>query len=188
MKELKQIRQAVKAALVGKTRATDRVESSRPNPLSQRPTALGGREELPAIIIYTPSTKSEIFDESPRRYKHTSEVRVECALEVAADQDIDDSLDDFEQEVLDVLLLDDTVDGLVDDIAFTGSTNTVEGTGAKLLAAVIMSFEVTFYTYAPVEGTQEMDDFATFHTEHSLAGAQPDTRDRAITHVEDLEQ
>lgn len=188
MKELKLIRQAAKAALVGKTRAGDRVQSSRPNPLSQRPSAMGGREELPAIIIYTPSTRSEIFDESPRRYKHVSEMRVECALEVTPDGDIDDMLDDFEQEALEALLLDDTLDGMVDDLALTGSTNTISGEGAKLLAAVIIGFDVTFYTYAPVEGTQDLDDLAEVRTEYSLEGKQPDPRDRAKTIIEGLDQ
>jgi len=182
------IREAAKTALIGKTRAGSRVESGRPNPLSQRPTALGGREELPAIIIYTRTTRSAVFDESPRRYRHEAELTVECALEVEAGQEIDDELEEFEQEVLNALLLDDTLGGTADDLQLTGSTNTINGDGAKLLAAVIITFEAIFYTEAPVPGTQTLDDFERMHVEYSLDGNQNDPDDRAKTDIEGLEQ
>lgn len=182
------IREAAAAALVGKTRAGARVESNRPNPLSQRPSADGGTQELPAVIVYTRSTQSRIFDESPRRYRHEAELVVEAVLELAAGQEIDDELDAFEQEVVDALLLDDTLGGTADDLQLTGSTTTIDGAGAKLLGAVIITFQAIYYSYAPAEGTQTLDDLITVHTEHSLGGAQDDPRDRATTDIEGLDQ
>ncbi|HEY1035549.1 MAG TPA: hypothetical protein VGE09_11270 [Pseudoxanthomonas sp.] len=182
------IREAAAAALVGKTRAGTRVESNRPNPLSQRPSPDGGKEELPGIIIYSKVTNSAVFDESPRRYRHEAELTVECALEVAAGQEMDDELDAFEQEAITALLLDDTLGGTADDLQLTGSTNTITDAGAKLLGAVIITFQATYFTYAPVEGSQELNDLGTVHTEHSLDGNQGDPADRAITHIEGLDQ
>jgi len=181
-------RDAAKAALINKTRAGARVESGRPNPLSQRPSAMGGREELPGIIIYTRTTKSQIFDESPRRYRHVTELVVECALEVGAGQEIDDEMDLFEQEVLNVLLADDTLGGKLDDLQYTGSTNTIDGEGAKLLAAVIITLDAIYFTEAPFEGTQILDVLERVHTEHSLSGNQDDSQDRAKTDIEGLQQ
>lgn len=181
------LREAAKAALLGQTRAGSHVESGRPNPLSQRPSALGGVEELPCIIIYTRTTKSVVFDESPRRYRHEAELTVECALEVAAGQEIDDELEGFEQEVITALLLDDTLAGTVDDLLLTGSTNTIDGEGAKLLAAVIITFDAIFYTEAPVPGSQVLDDFASLHIDYSLDGKQVDPNDRAKTIIEGLD-
>lgn len=178
------IRDAAKAALIGKTIAGTRVESGRPTPLSQQPHAAGGLNELPAIIVYTRSTTSEIFDESPRRYKHEAELVVECACEIGPDGAIDDQLDDFEDQVVQALLIDDTLGGTADDLVLTGSTNTIDGTGNKLLGAVIISLQARFYTYAPLPGTQDLPDLNSVHTQYSLGGTQPDPRDRAQTHIE----
>lgn len=181
------IREAVKTALIGKTIAGTRVESSRPNPLSQQPHAAGGHNELPAIIIYTHSTRSEVFDESPRRYRHEAELVVECACEIQPGQGLDDQLDEFEEQVVQALLLDDTLGGTADDLVLTGSTTGIDGSGNKLLGAVIISLQATFYTYAPAEGgggELVLPDLERVHTEYSLSGDQPDPRDRAKTDIE----
>ena len=181
------IREAAKAALLGKTIAGNRVESSRPNPLSQQPHAAGGLNELPAIIIYTRSTRSEVFDESPRRYRHEAELVIECACEIGPGQDLDDQLDEFEEQVVNALLLDDTLGGTADDLVLVGSTNTIDGGGNKLLGAVIISLQATFYTYAPVQGgggELVLPDLERVHVEYDLNGQQPDPRDRAKTDIE----
>lgn len=184
------IREAAKAALVGKTIAGARVESSRPNPLSQRASALGGKEELPAIIIYTRSTRSEVFNESPRRYLHRVELVVEAALEVTgAMGDIDDELDAYELQVVNALLVDETLNGNAADLVHTGSAMTIADAGAKLLGAVIISLEASYFAHFPTAADAEaLDDLVTVHTEHSLSGQQADSADRAITDIEDLDQ
>lgn len=188
MKTRRLIREAAKAMLVSKTIAGLNVASSRPNPLSQRPSAHGGLEELPAVIIYTRSTKSEVFDESPRRYRHEAELAVECAMEIDPDQELDDQLDDFEQQVVDALLIDDTLGGIAEDLKLTGSTNTIDGTGEKLLGAVIITFQAVYFTDLPESILEDLPNFSTAHTEYSLGGQQEDTRDRAKTHLQGLEQ
>lgn len=186
MKTRKLIREAAKAMLVGKTVAGANVASSRPNPLSQRPSAHGGKEELPAIIIYTRSTKSEVFDESPRRYRHEAELAIECACEILPDQDLDDQLDDFEQQAIDALLVDDSLGGLTEDLLLTGSTNTIADAGEKLLGAVIITFQAVYFTDLPESIIDDMPHLDAVHTEYSLDGKQGDTRDRAKTHLEGL--
>ncbi len=183
------IRDAAGAALIGRTRAGTRVFSSRVNPVSQQPHAAGGLNELPAVMIYTRSTRSEVFDESPRRYLHRTELVIECALEFKDGIDLDDDLDEFEQEVVGWLLLDDTLNGTADDLTLTGSTNTIDDAGNKLLGAVIISLEAKYYTYAPEQGgggSLVLDDLDSVHTEYSLDGQQPDPRDRAKTEIEGL--
>ena len=181
------IREAVAAALVDKTRAGPRVFSNRPNALSQAPSALpGDTREFPAIIVYTRSTRSEVFDESPRRYRHEAELFVECADEILPGDEIDDQLDQFEQEVSDALLLDDTLGGTADDLRFTGSTMAVRADGAQLLGACVLSFNAIYFTYAPAEGAQALDSLRHVHVEYSLDGGQDDPRDRAKTDIADL--
>lgn len=181
------IREAARTALLGKTRAGANVQSNRPNPLSQRPSAMGGREELPVVIIYTRQTRSQVFDESPRRYRHEAELVVECALEIGQDQEIDDELDAFEQEVLEAMLLDETLGGTADDVQLSGSTNTISDAGAKLLGAVVITFNAVFYTDAPFPGTQDLPDLERVHVEYSLSGEQDNPADRAKTDIEGLQ-
>lgn len=187
MKTRKLIREAAKAMLVNKTIANANVASSRPNPLSQNPSAHGGTEELPAIIIYTRSTKSEVFDESPRRYRHEAELAVECALEIKSGEELDDQLDNFEQEVVDALLADDSLGGIAEDLMLTGSTNTIADAGEKLLGAVIITFQAVYFTDLPESIIENMPPLDTVHTEYSLGGTQADTRDRAKTHLQGLD-
>lgn len=185
----KLIRDAAKAALVvANTRAGTRVESNRPNPLSQRPSPDGGNaQELPALLVYTRSTKSEVFDESPRRYRNRAELVVEGVLEIQAGQEIDDELDAFELEITNAMLRDETLGGLANDLTQQSSSTGTDDTGAKLLGAVIITFEAEYFSYAPAEGTQTLDDLVRIHTEHSLGGLQADARDRATTDIEGLD-
>lgn len=183
------IREAAAAALVDKTRAGPRVFSNRPNALSQTPSALpGDTRELPAIIIYTRNTRSEVFDESPRRYRNEAELVVECADEILAGEEIDDQLDAFEQEVINVLLLDETLAGTADDLLLTGSSMAIQEDGARLLGACVLSFNAVYYTYAPTQGTQTLDPLRHVHVEYSLDGKQDDSRDRAQTDIAGMDQ
>lgn len=187
MKARQLIREAAKTMLVGKTIAGQNVASSRPNPLSQAPSAHGGTDELPAVIIYTRTTKSEVFDESPRRYRHEAELVVECALEIQPGEELDDQLDGIEQQVVDALLADDSLGGIAEDLMLTGSTNTIADAGEKLLGAVIITFQAVYFTDLPESILDEMPPLDTVHTEYSLGGAQADTRDRAKTHLQGLD-
>lgn len=184
----REIREAAKAALVNRTIALDRVSSSRKNPLSQNPTALGGKTDLPAIVIYTRTTRSEVFDESPRRYRNVTELVVEAVLELTGEvDDIDDEVDAFEKSVVELLLADDTLGGKADDLRLTGSALAISEEGAKLLGAAIISFDASFFSNYPAEGSPDLDNLAHVHTEYSLEGAQPDEDDRAKTDIEELD-
>jgi hypothetical protein len=185
----KLLREAAKAALLNKTIAQDRVDASRPNPLTDKAQPGEGASDYPAICIYIPRCRSEVFDESPRRYLNKAELTVECAIAIEDNGvSVDDQLEEFEAAVVDALLADDTLGGTVDDLQLNDSTNTVDGTAARLLGAVIITFEAEFYTTHPAEGTYALDDLQTVHTEHSLGGLQGDARDRAKTHTTGLDQ
>jgi hypothetical protein len=172
----------------GGTRAGTNVESNRPNPVSMSAQPESASTQLPIIIVYTRKVDSEIFDESPRRYRNRAEVVVECALHVTDETAIDDELDAFEHEVCNAILVDDTLAGTVNDIQLKSSSSTLDAEGARIVGAVIITFEAEFFTYWPAENSQTLDDLGTVHTEHSLEGAQGDPRDRAVTHTTGLDQ
>lgn len=190
MLERRTLRQAARAALLGKTRAGQNVDASRQNPMTQNPSALADQTKLPRIVLYTRTTRSRVFDESPRRYRHEVELAAECVVEVGAGsgQNIDDELDGFEDEVLRALLVDDTLGGTVDDLLMTGSRNVVDNTGDRMIAATIISFDAVVMTNAPIDGTLELPDLQRVNVEYNLSGEQPDPADRAQSNIEGLEQ
>jgi hypothetical protein len=175
------IRQAFQAALDGRTVAGGRIWTNRPSPLSQGPSALGGLRELPAVLVYTRDERAQVFDESPRRYRRHAELMAECALEVGADTAIDDDLDAFAQQVETAILADDTLGGIANDTQLTGTTMAIVDAGARLIGAVVLSFQVEYFTHAPTPDAPALADLTTLETQYSLDGAQDDPRDRAST-------
>lgn len=182
------IREAAKAVLDGATIAGNRIDSSRKSPRTQRAHARSDAEDLPAISIYTRNTKSDVFDESPRRYKCIMDLMIEAVLEINDQiENIDDALDDFEAEIQELILSDDTLAGTADDVQLVSSEFVISDIGEKLLGAVIIGYAVTYYVYYPSEESGNLDDLSKVYTEHDLSGEQPDSDDRAVSHIEGLE-
>lgn len=181
------LRDAAKAALLGQTIAGARIDSGRPNPLSQAPSAREAQTELPRIILYTKQTRSEVFDESPRRYKHEVELTVEATLAVGPSGSVDDALDGFEQQIVAALLLDDTLGGTVNDLKLTGSTNVIDDEGDRMLAAALITFSAEVFMFAPLPETQQLPDLNVIVTQYNVTGDQPEP-DRAVTQLEGLSE
>ncbi|MDI9240740.1 hypothetical protein QLQ15_17695 [Lysobacter sp. LF1] len=162
----------------------NRVWANRPNPLSQEPTALADDyQELPAILIYTRSERSEIFDESPRRYRRRVELVIEAAQDLRDLNSLDDELDAFGLSVEQRVLLDETLGGIANDTEMNGSTLTISDAGDRLIGAVVLTFTVEYFTHAPDPDVFEADDLTEIATDYSLANEQPDPRDRARTRL-----
>ncbi|MEG1799839.1 MAG: hypothetical protein RR214_06590, partial [Synergistaceae bacterium] len=56
---------------------------------------------LPCILVYTRSESSDIYDESPRSYKKTLTLGIECVAE--KNELLDDTLDVFSAQVESIL-------------------------------------------------------------------------------------
>ena len=182
------IRLASKGLIIAAaTAAGARVFTNRPNPLAADPSTHGGGIELPAVLIYTPTEDSEIFDESPRRYQRTLTMRVECVREVSAiTAAIDDELDAFAGQVERALLRDPTLGDAVDDCELTGSVTTISDAGAGMIGAAVLTFAVSYFTEDPEPGAPALDDLESIHVDYDLAGQQAPA-DRAKTVIEGLE-
>jgi len=184
------IRAAARSRIIAAaTVAGSRVHTNRPNPLAQDPHAAGGGTELPAVLIYTPSEDAEVFDESPRRYRRTLTMRVECVREVSAiTAAIDDELDSFAGAVERALLTDPTLGNAVDDCELRGTTTTINDAGEAMIGAAVIDFAVSYYTEEPEPLTPSLDDLSEIRTEIDLAGANEAPADRAQTIIGDLDQ
>jgi hypothetical protein len=84
--------------------------------------------------------------------------------------------------------VDDTLGGAANDTRLTGTTMTIADAGAKLIGAVILTFDVEYFTYAVDPAATALDDLSTIDTQYSLGGEQTDADDRARTLLENLEQ
>lgn len=176
----KAIRAAVAAAATDKTRAASRVFSNRTDPVMDKATDLdNGHEEFPLLLIYSSDETSEVFDESPRRYRRRLELKVEGTTNVGDASD--DELDDFAEEIENAVLVDDTLGGLANDVKLTGTKMVLADSGRKVIGGVTLTFEVEYFTNAPDPVALDLDDLDTVETQYSLSGKQPDARDRAET-------
>lgn len=188
MLQRKLLRETVKDHLVGKTMAGSNVESSRKTPVSQEPSALlGNNNETSRVIVYTRTTKSRVFDESPRRYRHESEVVVEGLLQLQDGSALDDSLDTFENQILAALLVDDTLGGTVDDFILVESLNDYGEVGDRMIGGTAITFTAIYYTTSPLPGTLDLPDFTGVNTGYNLDGRQDNPADRAQTIIEGLD-
>lgn len=184
------IRTAARSLIVAAaTAAGSRVYTNRTEPMEQAPTELGGGIALPAVLLYTPSEESEIFDESPRRYRRRLTLRAECVRRISADTAaIDDELDTFAGQVERALLTDPTLGNAVDDCELTGTDTTINDEGQALIGAAVLTFRVSYYTEEPEPLAPSLDDLVEIRTEIDLAGANEAPADRAQTIIGDLDQ
>jgi hypothetical protein len=142
-------------------------------------------DDLPAICVYTMDESSQIFDESPRRYKRIVQLAVE--IQAKADESVDDVLDAIARQVENALLADETLDATVDDLILSESRTAIRDEGEQLIGATLLRFDATYYDYLPDGGNAGMDDLEEMRVEYSLGGEQDNSADRAKTVIDGLE-
>ncbi len=158
------IRREIKRLLLNQTGAKTRV-------FLNRATSLWGDEELPALMIYTPSWTDEITNESPRLFQQSVEVRIEVA--VKRNEQTDDYLDSFSELIERLLLEDSTLSGTVWDIVPIGGAINVNGEGAETCGGLVLMFTATFGYEMPDQTTSDaLDELKTVHNQYSLGGVQ----------------
>ncbi|MEF2145125.1 MAG: hypothetical protein V3573_06740 [Desulfovibrionaceae bacterium] len=162
------IRQAVVAALLGKTGAGSRVFASRTRPLASR--------QLPAIGVYALSEEADHQRTSPRTYERILQLAVDVIT--WEDAGLDAALDQLCVEIEAVLLPDPTLGGACEDFTYRRAEinllpaqSSDPGKGAALLV-----FEATYSTDQP---TPSLDDFRTAVAGWDLA-PEPDGVPEAV--------
>lgn len=171
------IREAARAALVGKTAAGERVCSTRVVPYR--------RGELPAIAVYTleESVDPDSVSSAPRELARDLDLAIEAA--VRAGETVDDDLDGLAWEIERAIHADETLGGTASDCVLSETTIDVLDEGDQLTGVVRLVFRVRYYTYAPDPDDVELEDFQTADIRHSLGGAV-ETNDQAHNHLENL--
>lgn len=133
MTKRKFIRNYIKNKLIGKTKAKSNVYTNR--------AEAEWFEDLPAINILTEDETSDIFNQSPRMIRR--ELRIKIELIAEKDENIDDYMDDFEEEVETVMNnIEDKM--LVEHCYLKESTLTVISEGKRPVSSYSLVYEIVY--------------------------------------------
>ena len=164
------IRNAVKALLLNRTDAGDRISTNRSEQI--------WRAEIPCIVIYSRRGSFERISAAQQMFKRVAMIDVELVVEQESDSDgnplpVDDSAEALKQDVLNILLQDHILGDQVEQLNSFEPKDEQEkvdanamrdptGSGiARPLAAIILSFEATWdELYVPDMGNL-LDEFLT---------------------------
>jgi len=160
------IRQQFVDLLKGQTDCGDNVFKQRSRPFVQ---AEGWASELPAIIVYTNTDASAVFNVAPAEWERIASVVVE--IHVAADEDSDDLLDHIAEQVEILISRYNWED---EDMKFgLGQTtmNLIEA-GGQINAAAAITFPMTYYSALPdASKSDALDDFKTAQNTYQIGTA-----------------
>lgn len=142
-------------------------------------TELLRRPELPAIVVFT---LAERVDESsaqtaPRELERILTLAIECAVEEPLEAEpggksVDDQLDDLAREVEKAMDADDTFGATAADSILTQTDVDLLEEGERRLGVMRLSYDLTYYTKAPREADETLDDFTKGTAEFNLGGEQ----------------
>ena len=158
------IRENIKDILIdAATPAADRVYESRVAPLFKKKFY----ENLPAIVIYTSSTSTEIFNEAPRDYKHSVTVQIEVVA--SANEDLDDLLDDIAKQIEQALYVNNRLPSKADPSICAAAETILRSTqlsldpnGETFIGSARLEWEVWYWEGAPegvaTEAFEQLND------------------------------
>lgn len=171
------IRTAVKDALIAAaTSAGANVQATR--------MVAWGRNDLPAIAVYTLEETSDDQQSAPRELQRVMQLAIEAAVKPAGN--VDDALDAICLEIERAMHADAFFGGVCAGSSLTSTELDVLESGDKTIGLARLVYTVAYQTQAPDAVDQTFDDLSTAATQYSLAGAQA-TADRAKDTLEDLE-
>lgn len=175
------IRKQALAQLLGRTSAGASVFASRVAPLITN----DWQNELPAIIVYTLDEQGELQHAAPREYLRTVQLVIE--IHAGASHALDDTLDLLSRQVENLLLVDDTLGGTLNDLRYASTKMILRDDGAELLGGCRIILNAEYLDRHPDDlFNASLPDFNTLGVDYSLDHQQADPADRAHTLIEDL--
>jgi len=171
------IREAVKAALVGKTAAGPRVYETRTTPWL--------RVQLPAISVYTleETVDPESRKTAPRELTRTIKLAVQAVVEQGIN--MDDALDAISLEIERAMHADPSFGDTCSDSVLAATEQLYEDGGNRPIGAAILTYSVIYFTDAPAAADlAPLDDFATAGITTDLSGTtDPDDQAQDVVAV-----
>lgn len=165
MHERQAIRDALVAALTGKTPAGTNVFKTRVEPFRQA--------QLPAVHLYidSESVEEESATTAPRELKRTAIVGIDGWL--AVEPDLDDRLDDFALAIEAALDADPWLNETASAVILSSTEMGLSVQGDRKLGCVHLEFAVTYFS--PVRTGAPADIFDTAGITTVVGEQQPET-------------
>lgn len=110
------------------------------------------QQDLPAIVIYTlDETAQPAWDAMNRTYKRTAQLAVE--LNVAADANTDDALDDLAELVENAITQDDSLGGTCSELVLVGARCGIKSEGEQMTGVCLLLWDAVYYDSLPRTST-----------------------------------
>lgn len=133
------IRDQVKASLMGKLVAGDRVFTSRATPINAK--------TMPCVLIYIPEeSRAKADEDSELRILRSVKVIVEGALIGTSRETVEDEADEFLSEIETIMRLNPTLDETAERVRWRGSIIDMAPNGEALIAACRVEYDIEVWT------------------------------------------
>jgi hypothetical protein len=160
------IREAIKAALLNHTAAGARVFETRMLPAK--------RLELPAITVYTLEEPVDPASGStaPRELTRNAQIAIEAAVKQG--ENVDDAMDDIALEIERAMHADETFGDVCANSILASTAMDVAEVGDQPIGVVILTYSVTYRTFAPEAADVTLDNFESAGVRYPVGGAVAD--------------
>jgi len=115
-------------------------------------------ENLPAIAIYPANEAVQRFNEAPKDYRREFSLAIECLAVGNDDDDLDLALEEMGERVENIMEVDETLGGLVDQIELRSVEYQTEPDGQSPSGALILNYAVLYYRNANQPGMGCLED------------------------------
>jgi len=146
----RRIKEHIRDSLKGETRAGKQVFIGQTGP--------SWVENLPVILVYTPTESISRYNESRKDYLKTLSVSIEIIEKGNNDEELDENLEEILDLVVRKLEQDETLGCLVDSIEQAGVEMQTESDGQSPTGAIVAQFNVMYLEDA-IRGDECLDDF-----------------------------
>lgn len=160
--------------LKAKTEAIDRIHISRSIP--SRPDDQD--DTSPIVLIYSTDEQAEVFDRAPKRYRRLLTIKIELLDIGSTDDQLDGRLEFLGEQVETAMELSDTINGTCSRFEFTGSQYQFEPDGQSPVGALVLQYQVEFFTQAIRSGSICYDDLKVIDIDWKVGhdGTEPPGR------------
>jgi hypothetical protein len=161
------IRKNVRALLLNKTEALDQVFINRSLPTQQ--------EKLPALLVYSLGEGIRRFDEAPKTYERSFNLRIEIIVsgtrlenDAEEDDDLDSRLEAIGEQVEALMEVDETLGNLVHTLDLTASEYQQDPDAQESLAVLMLTYNVVFFIDAVRPGSIPLPNFKTLDNKYKV--------------------
>lgn len=143
-------------------------------------------EDQTVILIFGTGEQVSRFDQSPKSYRRTFSLRVECIDYGDNDDDLDERLEALGEAVEKVMEYDETLGGLVNKLELSSTEYTTDSEAASPVGLLALTYNVEFFTFPGVLIAEGVDDYEETNVKYRVghhAGPPDEVTDAEETYT-----